>query len=71
MTHTLGTSPLDEGSDRRRDLYLTAQNIHNRQISTPPAGFVPSIPASERSQTHAFDRAATGIDYSNFLCQKS
>jgi len=28
---------------------------------TPPAGFGPSIPASERPQTHAFDRAATGI----------
>jgi len=37
----------------------------------PPAGFVPAIPASERSQTHALDRAATGISYSNFLRQKS
>jgi hypothetical protein len=27
----------------------------------PPAGFEPSIPASERQQTHALDRAATGI----------
>ena len=27
----------------------------------PLAGFEPSIPASERPQTHAFDRAATGI----------
>jgi hypothetical protein len=27
----------------------------------PPAGFEPAIPASERPQTHAFDRAATGI----------
>ena len=26
-----------------------------------PAGFEPSIPASERQQTHALDRAATGI----------
>jgi hypothetical protein len=25
------------------------------------AGFEPAIPASERLQTHAFDRAATGI----------
>jgi hypothetical protein len=24
-------------------------------------GFEPAIPASERPQTHAFDRAATGI----------
>ena len=26
-----------------------------------PAGFEPIIPASERPQTHALDRAATGI----------
>jgi hypothetical protein len=27
----------------------------------PPAGFESTIPISERSQTHALDRAATGI----------
>jgi len=27
----------------------------------PQAGFEPAIPASERSQTHALDCAATGI----------
>jgi hypothetical protein len=26
-----------------------------------PAGFKPAIPASEHSQTHVLDRAATGI----------
>ena len=26
-----------------------------------PAGFEPAIPACERPQTHALDRAATGI----------
>jgi hypothetical protein len=26
-----------------------------------PAGFEPTIPVSERPQTHALDRAATGI----------
>jgi hypothetical protein len=26
----------------------------------PPAGFEPAIPASERPQTHALDRATTG-----------
>ena len=26
----------------------------------PPVGFQPTIPASERPQTHALDRAATG-----------
>jgi len=28
----------------------------------PTAGFEPTIPASERPQSHALDRAATGID---------
>jgi hypothetical protein len=29
-----------------------------------PVGFEPAIPANERPQTHALDRAATGIgDY--------
>jgi hypothetical protein len=27
----------------------------------PVAGFEPAIPASKRPQTHALDRAATGI----------
>jgi hypothetical protein len=27
----------------------------------PPAGFETAIPVSERPQTHALDRAATGI----------
>jgi len=28
----------------------------------PPVGFKPAIPTSEQPQTHALDRAATGID---------
>jgi hypothetical protein len=31
------------------------------QISVPPVGFEPTIPASERPQTHALARAATEI----------
>ena len=31
-------TPLDEWSARRRDLYLTTHNTHNRQISMPPGG---------------------------------
>jgi hypothetical protein len=58
---TFGRIPLDEGPARRRDLYLTTHNTHNRQTSMPPEGFEPAIPASERSQTHALDRAATVI----------
>jgi hypothetical protein len=33
---------------------------HSRPASTPQAGFEPIVPASERPQTHALDRAATG-----------
>jgi len=53
-------TPLDEGSARRRDLYLTIHNIYNRQTSMPPEGFEPTISAVERPQTYASDRAATG-----------
>ena len=34
---TVGRTPLDEWSTRRRDLYLTAHNTHNRQTSTSPS----------------------------------
>ena len=57
---TVGSTPPDEWSVRRRDLYLTTHNIHNRQTSMPPAGFEPTISAGERPQTYALDRAATG-----------
>jgi hypothetical protein len=60
---TLGRTPLDEGPVRRRDLYLTTHNTHNRQISMPPAGFEPTILVSERPQTHALDRTTTGIGF--------
>jgi hypothetical protein len=36
---TVGRTPLDEWSARRRDLHLTRQNKHNRQTSMPPVGF--------------------------------
>ena len=48
----VGRTPLDEGSARRRDLYLTIYNIHNRQTSLSPVGFERTIPASERPQTY-------------------
>ena len=35
----VGRTPLDEWSARRRDLYLTIHNTHNRQTSIPPVGF--------------------------------
>jgi hypothetical protein len=54
---TLGRTPLDEWSARRRDLYLTTHITHNRQTSLSPVGFEPGVPASERPQTDALDRA--------------
>ena len=56
-----GGSPLNELSACRRDTYLTTHNKHKRRTSTPSSVFEPTIPASERLHTHAFDRAATGI----------
>jgi hypothetical protein len=45
---TAGRTPLDEWSPRRRYLYLTTHNTHNRQTSMPPVGFEPTIAAGER-----------------------
>jgi len=57
---TVGRTPLDEWSARRRDLYLTTHNTHNRQIFMPPVGFEPTISAGEWPQAYTLDRAATG-----------
>jgi hypothetical protein len=38
-------TPLDESSARRRDLYLTKHDTHNRQIFMLPVGFEPTISA--------------------------
>ena len=71
-THTLGGTRLKE-SACRRDLYLTTHNTYKRQTFMPPSGLESTIPVSERPQTHALDRAATGIGYPQtfvtyFLC---
>ena len=70
---TVGRTPLDEWSARRRDLYLATHNTHNRQISMPPVGLEPTISANERPLTHALDRAATGTStpflLTSFICQ--
>ena len=50
---TIGRTPLNECSARRRDLYLTTHNTHNRQTSMPPVVFQPTISAGERPQTYA------------------
>ena len=65
---TLGRIPPDEWSAQHGELYLTTHNIHKRQTSMPQAGFEPTIPASERLQTHVLDREITGTDKGNITC---
>ena len=57
---TVGRTPLNEWSARRRDLYLATHNTHNRRTCMSPVGFEPTISAGERLQTYDLDRAATG-----------
>ena len=64
---TVGRTPLDEWSARRRDLYLTTHDTHNRQTSIPPVGFEPKISACERPQAYALDRAATGTGTLHYI----
>jgi hypothetical protein len=47
---TVGRTPLDDRSARRRDLCLTTHDTHNRQISMPPVGFEPTVSVGERPQ---------------------
>ena len=63
--NTVGRTPLDEWPARRKDIYMTAHNTHNRQTSMPPMGFEPTISVDERPQTYVLDRAATGIGVPN------
>jgi hypothetical protein len=68
---TVGRTPPDEWSARRRDLYLTTHNIHNRQTSTSPVRFEPMISAGERPETYALYRVATTTGYSILEAGKS
>jgi hypothetical protein len=56
FTHTtVATTPLDEGSVRRTDLYLTTQTLTRDKHPCPPVGFEPTISASSRPQTYTLD----------------
>ena len=66
---TVGRTPLDEWSARRRDLYLTTHNTHNRQTSMPSVGFETTISAGEWLQTYALDRAVTETDIEQSVWQ--
>ena len=64
-SHTTHHSRLDSSgrvmSSSQRPLPDNTRNTHNRQTSTTPARFEPTISAGERPQTYALDRATTGI----------
>jgi len=66
-TYTIGATPLDEGSARRSGLYLKTNYIHERRKSVPLVGFEIVIPAMERLQTYALDRATTRIQSSSLV----
>ena len=62
----LGRIPLDERSAQCTDLYLTTHEHSQRTNIHAPPGFQPTKRATERQQSDAFDRAATGTgDSSN------
>jgi hypothetical protein len=48
---TVGRTPLDKWSARRRDLYPTTLNTHNRQTSMPPVAFESTMSAA-RADAH-------------------
>ena len=64
------STPTDEWSFRRRDLYLITHKSHKRQTSMPPAGFEQTIQARKRPLLHDLDRPATGVDMS-LICDNS
>jgi len=60
-TNRLSRNPLDDGSANCRDSVPVNTQQSLQTISISLAGFEPAIPASERPQTNALDRAITRI----------
>jgi hypothetical protein len=46
---------------------MTTNNTYKRDTAILPAGFEPAIPKSERPQSHALNRSASGIGAVNPL----
>jgi hypothetical protein len=66
---TLGRTPLYESSARRRGLYLTTHNTHNRQTSMPPVGFFLILSVF---QNYSFTRIAVpGLREGSRYCVKA
>jgi hypothetical protein len=60
---TVGRTPLNEWSARRRDLYMTIHNTHNRH-PCPPRDSNPEF--QQAPQTYVLDRAASGTGLQPF-----
>jgi len=65
LDHTQRRTPVARTSlarrlARRRDLYWTTHNTHNKHTSMHPVGFESTISAEERPQTYTLGRTATG-----------
>jgi hypothetical protein len=58
---TLGRTPLDKRSARRRELYFITRKTHKRQTFTAPVEFETATAACKQPQTQALDRAAPGM----------
>jgi hypothetical protein len=67
----LGRTPVDEWSNRRKYLYLTAHDTHIRHTSMHTAGFEHAVPSSNRHQTHVLGHATTGIGAKELHWQNS
>jgi len=67
---TFGRTPLDELLARRRDLYRTTHNTHNRKTYMSSVGFEPTISAGKRPQTYALERVANGNGTETELLQQ-
>jgi hypothetical protein len=64
VSRSVGRTPLDEGSARRRDFCLTTHKTHKRKTSIRPAG----LSRSKRSVTDfLLDRWATGIGVNRII----
>jgi hypothetical protein len=57
---TVGRTPLDEWSARRRDLYQTTHNTQQQTNIHAPVGLEPTTSAGERSQAYVSDRVSNG-----------
>jgi hypothetical protein len=62
IPHSVGLLRTSDQPDAETSLYLTTQ--HSRQTFMPPAQFEPTIPTSDRPQTHTLHKAGTNINSS-------